>query len=203
MSAVLQFPTIALAAAAQRQWQATGTYEAHPQSEATPQSGFGPARQLPDSPSASQMPGIGEQPIGRPVPSPNLAFYRKHTERLLRRYLLASMLVARSPVVFRERIGRGRSSNRRNYTFEDSVIFVLDVEKGLEQVSALDRVLINRIVLQEYSITEAALLLNKSQRSIGLRLADALDRLTGILIENGTLKIPNRQGPMPEIDTDD
>lgn len=199
MSAALQFPTIAQAAAAQRQWQASGTGEAHPPGGSTVDGGFGPARWLPgSSPRVPQAPGNDEQQVDHPAPAPNLAFYRKHTERLLRRYLLASMLIGRSPVVFRERIGRGRSSNRRNYSFEDSVIFVLDVEKGLAQISALDRILLNRVVLQEYSIAEVALLLNKSQRIIGVRLADALDSLTGILIENGTLEIPHRHGPTPE-----
>jgi hypothetical protein len=204
MSAALQFPTIARAAAAQRHWQATGTYDLHPQGGTTVDSGFGPACWLPgSSPRLPQTPGNDEQPVDHPVSPPNLAFYRKHTEKLLRRYLLASMLIGRSPVVFRERIGRGRSSNRRNYTFEDCVIFVLDVEKSLAQISALDRLLLNRLVLQEYSIAEVALLINKSQRIIGLRLADALDRLTGILIDNGTLKIPNRHSSAQETNSED
>ena len=193
MSAVLQFPNIARTAAAQRQWRATGTYEVRPAIKNTPESGYGPARELPAS-APEQLPAQkqDQQQVCRPALPPNLAFYRKHTENLLRRYLLASMLVGRSPVVFRERIERGRSSNRRNYTFEDSVIFVLDVEKALARLSALDRVVLNRVVLQEYTVAEAALLLNKGQRMVGTRLADALNRLTAILIENGTLEIPDR-----------
>jgi hypothetical protein len=113
------------------------------------------------------------------------------------------MLVGRSPALFSEHIVRGYASNRPVHTFEDCVIFVLDVEKGLAQVSALDRVLLNRLVLQEYTLAETALLLNKSQRIVGLRLADALDRLTAILIDNGTLKIPNRRHPKPEEDFED
>ncbi len=75
---------------------------------------------------------------------------------------------------------RGWSSNRPVKTFEDCVIFVLVMEKGLSRVSALDSLLLTRIVLQEYSVAETALMLNKSHRMIGIRLCDALDRLTGI-----------------------
>jgi hypothetical protein len=205
MSAALQFPTIARAAAAQRRWQTTGRFATEPQPQ-TPDSdytarGFGPARLLPEA--ALHGHREWEQPVGRPAPPPNMAFYRRHTESLLRRYLLASMLVGRSPALFQEHIVRGYSSNRPVHSFEDCVIFVIDVEKALSQVSALDRLLLNRLVLQEYTIPETALLLNKSQRIIGLRLADALDRLTGILIDNGTLKIPNRRHPKPEEDFED
>ena len=89
---------------------------------------------------------------------------------------------------------RGWASSRPVHTFEDCVIFVLDMEKGLSRVSALDRLLLTRIVLQEYSVAETALMLNKSHRMIGIRLCDALDRLTGILLDHGTLKIPTRRG---------
>jgi hypothetical protein len=210
MSAALQFPTIA-AAAAQRRWQTTEQFQAHPEikahapHQATPQTGFGPARQLPGSPSPdSQAHQAAQQPASRPALPPNLAFYRKHTETLLRRYLYASILVARAPSMLTKPSERGWSSNRPVKTFEDCVIFVLDMEKGLSRVSALDRLLITRIVLQEYSVAETALMLNKSHRMIGLRLCDALDRLTGILLEHGTLKIPTRGGrQLLDVDLDD
>ena len=41
------------------------------------------------------------------VPNISLAFYRKHTEKMLRRYLYASMLVGRAPAILGEPIGRG------------------------------------------------------------------------------------------------
>ena len=58
------------------------------------------------------------------------AFYRKHTERLLRRYLYASMQVGRSPDLLGASVGRGWVSSRRVRTFEDALIFVLDVERS-------------------------------------------------------------------------
>jgi hypothetical protein len=99
-----------------------------------------------------------------------------------------------------EPIVRGWASSRPVHTFEDCVIFVLDMEKSLSQITPLDRLMLTRIVLQEYTLAETALLLNKSQRIVCLRLADALDRLTAILLDNGTLKVPNRRGPRADGD---
>lgn len=215
MSAALQFPNLASAAAAQRRWQTTEQFQAHPEikapdpqqapHQATPQTGFEPALQLPGSPSpVSQAHLAAQHPATRPASPPNLAFYRKHTEKLLRRYLYASILVGRAPSMLTEPNERGWASSRPVHTFEDCVIFVLDMEKGLSRVSALDRLLLTRIVLQEYSVAETALMLNKSHRMIGIRLCDALDRLTGILLDHGTLKIPTRRGrQLMEEDLDD
>ena len=55
------------------------------------------------------------------------AFYRKHTERMLRQYLHASMQVGRSPELLDRSVGRGWVSSRKVKTFEDAVIFVLDM----------------------------------------------------------------------------
>jgi hypothetical protein len=109
--------------------------------------------------------------------------------------------VGRSPSIFNQPIDRGWASSRPVETFEDCVIFVLDMEKALARISALDRLLLTRVVLQEYTVAETALLLNKSHRIINLRFADAIDRLTEILLNNGTLKIPHRR-QQPDDDLD-
>ena len=119
-----------------------------------------------------------------------LAFYRKHTERTLRRYLYASMQVGRAPSILSEPVGRGWVSSRPVRTFEDAVIFVLDVEKCLERLSGLDRAMLSRIVLQEYTQAEAASLLGMSPRAVSYKFPLALDRLTELLMESGVLVIP-------------
>jgi hypothetical protein len=43
---------------------------------------------------------------GASTPSISLAFYRKHTERMLRRYLYASMQVGRAPSILGDPVGR-------------------------------------------------------------------------------------------------
>ncbi len=120
----------------------------------------------------------------------SLAFYRKHTESMLRRYLYASMQVGRAPSILSEPIARGWASSRPVRTFEDAVIFVLDIEKCLDQMGQLDRKLISRIVLQEYTQPEAASLLGMSTRSVSYKFPQALDRLTQKLLDTGLLVLP-------------
>ncbi|MGA3008700.1 MAG: sigma factor-like helix-turn-helix DNA-binding protein [Terracidiphilus sp.] len=127
-------------------------------------------------------------PVTKPVVS--LGFYRKHTESLLRRYLYASMQVGRSPSILGDPIARGWCSSRPIRTFEDAVIFVLDVEKCLNQLGSLDRMMLSRIVLQEYTQAEAASLLGMAVRTISYKLPQAIDRLTEKLLESGLLVIP-------------
>jgi hypothetical protein len=119
------------------------------------------------------------------------AFYRKHTESLLRRYLYASMQVGRTPNLLADSIGRGWVSSRRVRTFEDALIFVLDVERCLKRLSNFDRQMISRIILQEYTQTEAATLLRTSPRTISNKLPQAIDRLTEILVEADLLVLPD------------
>ena len=109
---------------------------------------------------------------------------------MLRRYLYASMQVGRSPSILGDPVARGWVSSRPVRTFEDAVIFVLDVEKCLDQLGSLDRLMLSRIVLQEYTHDETATLLGMSVRSVGFKLSKALDRLTEKLLDNGLLVLP-------------
>lgn len=120
----------------------------------------------------------------------SLAFYRKHTESLLRRYLYASMQVGRAPSILSDPIGRGWVSSRPIRTFEDAVIFVLDVERCLDQLGSLDRQLLSRVVLQEYTQVEAAVLIGMSVRALSYKFPLALDRLTARLLAAGLLILP-------------
>jgi len=120
----------------------------------------------------------------------SLAFYRRHTESMLRRYLYASMQVGRSPSILSEPIARGWASSRPVRTFEDAVIFVLDIEKCLDKLGELDRQLLSRIVLQEYTQPEVASLLGISTRTVSSKFPQALDRLTQKLLDTGLLVLP-------------
>jgi hypothetical protein len=124
-------------------------------------------------------------------PLVSLGFYRKHTESLLRRYLYASMQVGRAPNILGDPIARGWCSSRPIRTFEDAVIFVLDVEKCLSQLGSLDRDMIGRIVLQEYTQAETAQMLGMSVRAISYKFPAALDRLTRRLLASKLLVLPS------------
>jgi len=101
------------------------------------------------------------------------------------------MQVGRSPDILGENIGRGWVSSRRVRTFEDALIFVLDVERCLQRLSVLDRQMITRVVLQEYTHTEAAPLIGISARTLCTRLPQAIDRLTENLVEADLLTLPD------------
>ena len=128
-----------------------------------------------------------EPAVARPVVT--VAFYRKHTESLLRRYLYTSMRVGRTPSMLGDPVARGGASSRPLRTFEDAVIFVLDMEACLEKIDRIDRELLSRVVLQEYSHEETAVLLGMSLRTVSSRLPQALDHLTEKLLESGLLFI--------------
>ncbi len=123
-------------------------------------------------------------------PHVSVAFYRRHTENLLRRYLYASMQVGRTPSILRDSVGRGWCSSRPVRTFEDAVIFVLDMEACLDRLQELDRQLLQRVVLQDYTQAETAALLGMSVRTVCYRLPQALDRLTERLLDAGLLVVP-------------
>ena len=123
-------------------------------------------------------------------PPASLAFYRKHTESLLRRYLYASTQVGRAPSLLGHPVGRGWASSRPVRTFEDAIIFVLDIEKCLDKLSRLDRELLSRIVLQDYTQFEVAAMLGMGTRTVSNRFPLALDRLTEKLLESDLLVFP-------------
>jgi len=130
------------------------------------------------------------RPRPQQEPEISLGFYRRHTESLLRRYLYASMQIGRAPSVLGDPVSRGWASSRPIRTFEDAVIFVLDVERCLDRLNSLDRQLVSRIVLQEYTQSEAAALLGMSVRTVSYRYPRAIDRLTERLLQNGLLVLP-------------
>ncbi|HEY2469401.1 MAG TPA: hypothetical protein VGI45_16390 [Terracidiphilus sp.] len=169
MSAALQLPTI---------W-ATQTTTLH-SSSAEADSG---AQSAPTDPEQDM--------VAESLPEISLAFYRKHTEKMLRRYLYASMLVGRAPVILGEPISRGWVSCHRIKTFEDAVIFVLDIERCLKRLGAFDRAILSRIALQEYTHVETAALLRVSPRTVSHKYPMALDRLTELLQHYGLLILPH------------
>ncbi len=125
---------------------------------------------------------------------PALAFYRKYTEAMLRRYMRLSLRVGRMPALLGHDAFRGRMSTYRVHSFEDSVIFVYDVEKCLKKLDRFSQELIRRICLQEYTQGEAAGLLHISLRTVVRRYGDAIDALTRIFIEHKLLDIEPMEG---------
>jgi hypothetical protein len=171
MSAALQLPMVWGAGSLERPWQ-----HHRGENELSPVAA-GAAK--PDKTAQAAEPAI------------SLGFYRKHTENLLRRYLYASMQVGRAPNILGDPIARGWCSSRPIRTFEDAVIFVLDVERCLNKLGSLDRMLLSRIVLQEYTQAEAASMLGMAVRTVSYKFPKAIDHLTEKLLESGLLVLPH------------
>ena len=170
MSAALQLPAIWATASVIQKWRTVSGVELRSIHDA-------------ESDSASKKTGSAS--------NASVAFYRRHTEKMLRRYLYASMLVGRAPAILGEPIGRGWVSSRKVKTFEDAVIFVLDIERCLKKLGPLDCTILSRVALQEYTHAETADILGVSTRAVSYKYPLALDRLTELLLQSGLLILPH------------
>ena len=122
-----------------------------------------------------------------PERAPDLWLYRPRTTALLRRYLRYSIEVGRLPSILGRELFRSKVTSYRMSSFEDAVIFVYDVERALDQVSAFGQLLIATIIFQEYSQDEAAEHLRCARRTICREFPEALDRISGLFLEGGLL----------------
>jgi hypothetical protein len=120
--------------------------------------------------------------------APELAFYRKYTEGLLRRYMRLSMEAGRAPSLLGREMFRGKVTNYRVHGFDDVVIFVHDVETCLAKLDEGQQYLIKRIALQEYTYVETAGMMGLCVKTVTRRYARALDELTEIFLERKLLE---------------
>jgi Sigma-70, region 4 len=126
-------------------------------------------------------------PVSSPVTSPGMAFYRKYTEGMLRRYVRLSMEAGRAPSLLGREMFRGKVTSYRVHGFDDVVIFVHDVETCLAKLDAGQQYLIKRIALQEYTQQETAGVMGLCLKTVTRRYARALDELTEIFLKRKLL----------------
>ena len=129
----------------------------------------------------------------RPLPelAPELSLYRDHTIALLRRYFCMSVEVGRLPALLGRECFRTSAQDYHVHSFENMVLFVIDVERCLERLHPFDQELIARIVIQEYLEDEAARLLQVHRTTIIRHLHDALDALSEMFFAGGLLPLPS------------
>jgi Sigma-70, region 4 len=125
--------------------------------------------------------------------APEVAFYRKYTEGLLRRYVRLSMEAGRAPSLLGREMFRGNVTNYSVQGFDDVVIFVHDVESCVKVLDEGQQHLIRRIALQEFTLEETASLLQLPLRTVHRRYGNALDELTEIFLERKLLE-PSKAG---------
>ena len=119
--------------------------------------------------------------------APEMAFYRKYTEGMLRRYMRLSMEAGRAPSLLGREMFRGKVTSYRVHGFDDVVIFVHDVEMCLAKLDNGQQYLIKRIALQEYTQQETAGMMGLCLKTVTRRYARALDELTEIFLERKLL----------------
>jgi predicted AAA+ superfamily ATPase len=120
--------------------------------------------------------------------NPDLCFYRKRTEALLRRYFRMSVEVGKLPSILGQEFFRSKVTSYRASSFEDVVIFVHDVERSLSKLDRLSQDMIARVILQGFSYEEAGRLLGCCRRTVDRKIPDALDQLSEIFLAVGILK---------------
>ncbi len=143
----------------------------------------------------------------------DLWMYRDRTVALLRRYARLAVETGRLPSLLGRDFFRAKITSYHVATFEDTVIFVHDVERSLERLGWFEKKLIAMVVLEEFSQEEAARLLQCSPRTVGRLIYEALDQLSEIFLRGSILKpmvapVPNREtacqggksGPFPASD---
>jgi Sigma-70, region 4 len=139
--------------------------------------------------------------LGQAEPPPSVVFgetemdlwpYRRRTVALLRRYARASVEVGRLPSLLGREFFRTRVTSYTMRNFEDVVIFVADMEKAIEKLSAMEKKLLAMNILEEYTIPEVSRLLGCTQRTVERFLQEALDQFSRILLAGGLMeKLPS------------
>lgn len=122
------------------------------------------------------------------APMEGIAFYRRRTESVLRRYMRASLAVGRVPSVARGLMLRGSASNSRRKNFEDVVIFAIDVEKCLKRLDRQGLQVVVKIAIQDYLLMDVAQQLQLDARTVNRKYGDALDLLTVEFLRKGILE---------------
>ena len=101
------------------------------------------------------------------------------------------MEAGRVPSLLGRELFRGQVTSCRVHSFEDVVIFCLDMEKLLHRPAGCeDKQVIKRIGMQRYSQGEAAAMLGLSLRDCIRRYAKALDRADGVVAGSADVEPP-------------
>jgi hypothetical protein len=120
---------------------------------------------------------------------PELAFYRKYTEGMLRRYVSMSLESGRVPSLLGKEMFRGNVTSCQVHGFDDVVIFIHDMENCIAKLDPEQQRLVRRIAVQQFTHQEVAKMLRMPRTSV-LRLYDeAMNLLTGILLEVRMLEL--------------
>lgn len=114
---------------------------------------------------------------------PELAFYRKYTEGMLRRYATMSLEAGRVPSLLGREMFRGKVTNYQVNGFDDVVIFLHDLESCMRRLDADQQRLILRIGIQQFTLKEVAKMFRLPLSTVHRMYNETMDSFTGILLE--------------------
>jgi DNA-directed RNA polymerase specialized sigma24 family protein len=118
--------------------------------------------------------------------------YRSRTMALLRRYLRASVEIGRLPSLLGREFFRSRVTSYSMRNFEETMVFVTDMEYTLKQLNTLEKKLLTMYVLEEYTSSEISRLLSCSERTADRLFHDSVDQLSRLLLSRKLLeKMPD------------
>src|SRR5438552_8360352 len=119
---------------------------------------------------------------------PELSLYRDYTVAMLRRYFRMSIELGRLPSILGREFFRAKVTSYRMHSFEDVVIFVHDVDRCVSRLDPFSQQLIARVILQEHTHEEAAVVMRCSRKTISRLMPEALDKLSEIFLATGILR---------------
>jgi len=129
-----------------------------------------------------------------------LRAFRNPSVAMLRRYYDMSHELGRVPSILGREFFRTRVTTIHHAYFEDSVIFVHDVERCLELLEAKYREIIKRLIFQEYTQEEVAEMLHLTDRHVRRLLMDAIDTLSQLFIDRKLMVLPQKRRHMLSYD---
>ncbi len=118
------------------------------------------------------------------------SFERSRAMGLLRRFFQTSLLLGRMPSLLGREIFRARADGPGARAFEDSVVFVCDVERCLRKLEPRDQRILAFCVFEDRSEWDAARRLHCGQSEISRRLGKTLDSLHETFCCMGLLERP-------------
>ena len=113
---------------------------------------------------------------------------RMGTMALLHRFFRTALLVGRMPSLLGREVFRPHVRTVPAHAFEDSVVFVCDVERCLRALAPFDQRLVAFCVFEDRSEWEAARQFHRSQSEISRRLGETLDFLHETFCRIGLLR---------------
>ena len=115
-------------------------------------------------------------------------FKHMRTMALLHRYFRMSLLVGRMPSLLGRDVFPSRMQGRTPQAFENTVVFVCDVDRCLEGLELLEQRLVAYCILEDHTEWDAARQFHRTQSDISRRLHHTLDLLHDTFCRLGLLK---------------